>query len=75
MNAGGGGLERVTDVESDAGTNWTPSAKVLFIRGGADVWAAKPDGTGLSRVTKDGDVSHFALSPDGKTLAVYEELD
>ncbi len=25
-------------------------------------------------MTDDGDVSHFALSPDGKTLAVYEEL-
>ena len=61
-------------MESDAGTNWAPSAKILFIRAGADVWAVRPDGTGLSRATKDGDVSRFALSPDGKTLAVYEEL-
>jgi len=74
VDAGGGALERVTDVESDAGTNWAPGQKILFIRGGADVWAVRPDGTGLRRVTDDGDVSHFALSPDGKTLAVYEEL-
>ena len=26
-------------------------------------------------MTDDGDVSHFALSPDGKTVAVYEELN
>ncbi len=74
VDAGGGALERVTDVESDAGTNWAPGQKILFIRGGADVWAVRPDGTGLRRVTDDGDVSHFALSPDGKTFAVFEEL-
>jgi Tol biopolymer transport system component len=74
VDSGGGGVKHVTDVESDAGTNWAPSAKILFIRGGADVWAVRPDGTRLSRVTKDGDVSHFALSPDGKTFAIYEEL-
>jgi Tol biopolymer transport system component len=74
VSSSGGGLGRVTDVESDAGTNWTPSAKILFIRSGTDVYAVRPDGTGLKRVTKDGDVSHFAISPDGKTLAVYEEL-
>ena len=74
VNAGGGGLEQVTDAENDNGTNWAPSAKILFIRGGADVYAVRQDGTGLKRVTDDGDVSHFALSPDGKTLAVFEEL-
>jgi Tol biopolymer transport system component len=74
VSASGGRLQTVTDVENDAWTNWAPSAKILFIRGGEDVWAVRPDGTGLKRVTEDGDVSHFALSPDGKTFAVFEEL-
>jgi Tol biopolymer transport system component len=75
VNADGGGLNGVTNAENDAGTSWTPSAKILFIRGGADVWAVRPDGRGLKRVTDNGDVSHFALSPDGKTFAIYEELN
>ena len=75
VNASGRRLQTVTDVDGDAWTNWAPSAKILFIRGGEDVWAVRPDGTGLKRMTDDGDVSHFALSPDGKTFAVYEELN
>ncbi len=73
VNADGGGLRRVTDVE-DANLEWAPSAKIHFIRGGDDIYAVRPDGTGLTPVTKDADVSSFALSPDGKTFAIYDAL-
>lgn len=73
VNADGGGLERVTG-EQGKELNWAPEAKIHFIRRGTDICAVKPDGTGLRQLTKDADVNSFALSPDGKTFAVYDTL-
>ena len=73
VNADGRGLERVTN-QQDGDLNWAPSAKIHFLRRGVDIYAVRPDGTGLTRETKEVDVSAFALSPDGKTFAIYDVL-
>jgi Tol biopolymer transport system component len=74
IDADGGGLGQATKVESDDVPDWSPSEKVLFIRGGADVFSVNPDGSALTRLTKDASATEVALSPDGKTLAVYDAL-
>jgi len=51
-----------------------PSAKILFVKGATDVFSVNPGGSGLTRQTKDASATAVALSPDGKTLAVYVAL-
>ena len=50
---------------------WAPNGKIFFLRNG-DVFAIKPDGSGLVRLTKRGDVVDYALSPDNKRMAVHD---
>jgi Tol biopolymer transport system component len=48
---------------------WAPDGRILFANVG-DVWSVKPDGSGLTQLTQIGNVTDFALSPDGKSLSV-----
>jgi Tol biopolymer transport system component len=78
MNANGSDIRAVTNAESDdLFPTWAPDGRILFIRLPrhvilGDVFAMNPDGSGLVQLTKKGTLRGFALSPDGKSLAVYD---
>jgi Tol biopolymer transport system component len=71
INADGSGLRSVAS--SPGGWReypaWAPNGKILFLRN-SDVFAINPDGSGLERLTKMGSINEFALSPDGKRIAI-----
>ena len=70
MDADGSGLRRVTSGDAP---RWAPNGAIYFAKGApSDVFRINPDGNGLRRVTKGVEVGAFALSPDGKQLAVYD---
>lgn len=75
MNDDGSGIGSVTKRSSDDQPAWAPSAKILFVKQGTDVFSVDPDGSGLSRVTKGANAIAFALSPDGTRLAVYDAVN
>ena len=68
MSAEGGAPKRVTRKNAETGS-WAPDGRILFVSTG-DVWIVKPDGSGLTQLTQIGNVTDFALSPDGKSLAI-----
>ena len=79
MNADGSGLGRVTRppaggtpgvAVNDLFPTWAPNGKILFLRQG-QVFAVNPDGSGLVQLTKGENIICFALSPDGKRIAVH----
>jgi Tol biopolymer transport system component len=82
MNADGSGARVVTrGGANDMIPTWGPDGMIYFLRKpqtrswyspDGDVYAVRPDGSGLVRVTKMEHVGGFALSPDGKTLAVHD---
>jgi Tol biopolymer transport system component len=71
INADGGGLRSV--VSSPGAWRmypaWAPNGKILFLWN-SDVFAINSDGSGLERLTKMGSINEFALSPDGKRIAI-----
>ena len=77
VNADGGGLKRVTRPapgtpvggQVDHIPDWAPKGRVLFLRL-SDVYSVNSKGGGLTRLTKVGNIGDFALSPDGKSLAI-----
>jgi Tol biopolymer transport system component len=82
MNADGSGLKRVMRPAAASNPNtqgderlpiWAPNGKLLFLRLG-DVFAVNLDGSGLARLTKGGNVVNYALSPDGKRLAIQNAM-
>ena len=78
MNADGSDIHQVTSgTFNDAYMTWAPDGTILFMRSTppvnlAEVFAIKPDGSGLAKVTENELVRGFALSPDGKRLAVFK---
>ncbi len=79
MNSDGSGLERVTRppgggmpgiAVNDLFPAWVPGGRILFMRLG-QVFAVNIDGSGLRQVTKGENIAEFAVSPDGKRLALY----
>jgi Tol biopolymer transport system component len=75
MNADGSEVTNVTEPRKkgrDCLPSWASNDKVLFLHAG-DVWEANIDGTGLTQLTKTGSVGGYALSPDGTSLAVFDE--
>ena len=70
MRPDGSGLTQVTKGDkSDSSPAWAPNGEIRFIRLG-DVFAVQPDGRGLRQLTKNGTIERFALSADGKTIAI-----
>jgi Tol biopolymer transport system component len=76
MNADGRGLKLVATagpVVHVVKPNWAPDGKIFFLKEG-DLYAADPEGRGPVRLTKGENVRDFALSPDGKMIAIYDTL-
>jgi TolB protein len=74
MNPDGSGLKPVVKGSTDDYfPTWAPNGKILFLRL-SDVFAVNPDGSGLVRLTKGGNVLNYALSPDGKDLAIQNAM-
>jgi Tol biopolymer transport system component len=72
MNADGTGKRCVVDLErTDTRPVWAKTGKIFFLHLNA-LYAVNPDGSGLSRVRKPGNVDDFALSADGKMLAYHD---
>lgn len=74
MNADGGDLRWVSrpaggTAPDESHPAWAPNGRIIFLRLG-DVWTVKPDGSGLAQLTKVGNIANFALSPDGKKIAI-----
>jgi Tol biopolymer transport system component len=76
VDADGTGLRRVT---SNGGhPAWAPDGEIVFLGSverspvNSDVFAVKPDGSGLRKLTKGWDVTDFGLSPDGRWLAIHD---
>ena len=77
LSAQGGGLKRVTrpapgtpvGQQADHIPDWASGGSVLFLRL-SDVYSVNARGGGLTRLTKVGNIGDFALSPDGKSLAI-----
>ena len=78
MNADGSGIHALTSgTFNDAYPTWAPDGTILFGRSIppntlGEVYAINPDGSGLVQVTENELLRGFALSPDGKRLAVYK---
>jgi Tol biopolymer transport system component len=78
MNADGSDIHQVTSgIFNDAYITWAPDGIILFMRSTppnimAEVYAMNSDGSGMVQLTKNELVRGFALSPDGKNLAVYK---
>ena len=53
---------------------WAPDGTIFFLRSRlGDVFSVRHDGSALTRVTTGGGHGAFALSPDGKQLAIYDQ--
>jgi Tol biopolymer transport system component len=70
MNADGSGPRRLTGGDAP---RWAPNGAIYFAKGApSDVFRINADGSGLRQVTKGVEVGAFALSRDGKQLAIYD---
>ena len=82
INADGSNMRTLTDgMTTDIFPSWAPDGSILFIRKGhgqsalrGDVYAMKPDGSGITQLTTSGHVGGYALSPDGTKLAFYDTV-
>jgi len=75
MNADGSGQRRVMNRKgSETQPAWTPNGMILFNRNN-DLFAVRPDGSGLVQLTKTGGAIQGAVSPDGKSIAAFEPDD
>jgi len=79
MNADGSGLRRVIPAVTSrppltaglqyVSPTWAPDGRILYLQRG-DLFAVNADGSGRERLTKGWEIGDFALSPDGRRLAV-----
>jgi Tol biopolymer transport system component len=82
VNADGSRMRQLTnDAARDRSPAWAPDGKTLYFysnrNGGYHIWSIRTDGSGLQRVTDDGDLQRHgvrniyvpSISPDGRTLA------
>jgi TolB protein len=79
-NADGTELRRLTRGEDDRQPNWSPTGdRIVFQRKQRrdiwDAWTVRPDGTGLTNVTKTRRVSETDISwaPDGRRLVLSSD--
>lgn len=76
VNADGTGLRQVTSQGGHPA--WAPDSEIVFLGSveqspvNSDVFAVKPDGSGLMKLTRGWDVNDFGLSPDGRWLAIHD---
>jgi len=78
VNADGSGLRELTLTSDprvgDRSAAWAPDGRIFFLRVRiGDVLWIDPAGSGPTRVTTGGGHTAFALSPDGKQLAVFDQ--
>ena len=78
VNADGSGLRELTSTDDphvgDQSPAWAPDGRIYFLRTRiGDVLEVDPDGGEPTRITTGGGHSGFALSPDGKQLAIYDQ--
>lgn len=78
MNADGSTITPVTSGEADdLFPAWASDGRILFIRLPrhvilGDVFAVNPDGSGEVQLTQKGTFRGFTVSPDAKSLAVFD---
>jgi Tol biopolymer transport system component len=80
MNVDGDDQRMVTNgPANDLFPSWGPNGTILFLRKdnleqiAGDIFSVRPDGTGLTQLTKAGNVDGYALSPDGKKIAFFDK--
>ncbi|MCX6373563.1 MAG: LpqB family beta-propeller domain-containing protein [Actinobacteria bacterium] len=75
VGANGKGLRKVTSGHDDLWAAWAPDGTIYFLRVDDEdpqVYSVEPGGSRPTRVTRLAYVAGFALSPDGKRLALYD---
>jgi len=78
MNADGGGIKLVTTrphpmpVWEAWRPSWTPDGKILYLDYDGNPCAVNLDGSGRVRLTEGRSGREYDLSPDGKTIAIYD---
>jgi len=86
VNADGTRMRQLTnDVARDRGVTWAPDGRMLYFYSNRDgdycIWRIHTDGSGLERVTDEGDLHRIGadtistpnVSPDGRTLVVLTD--
>jgi Tol biopolymer transport system component len=71
INADGTGLEILIDNPQGAFPEWGRDGRIYYIDD-YELWSVEADGSGSARVSRLRHVYRFALSPDAKTLVVYQ---
>jgi Tol biopolymer transport system component len=77
MDTDGTNLHAITKGDTvDLIPSWTPDGTLLFLRGVnsnyGDVFSMNTEGSNVVQLTHNGQLGGYALSPDGKSLAVNE---
>jgi len=78
MNADGSGIKLVTtrphpmDVWEAWRPSWARDGKILYLDYDGNVCEVNPDGSGRVRLTEGRSGREYDLSPDGKTIAIYD---
>jgi len=84
-NADGTRLRRLTNDAKARTVKWSPDGKMLYLQSNRDgpyrLWSIHADGSGLSRITDDGDLKRHGiqdiyladLSPDGRTVSAWTD--
>ncbi len=80
MNADGSGLRRVAPAPNVSGVSWSPDGTRIAFGKHPDIYVARTDGTGLTRLTNyqdpaSGNGTSPAWSPDGRKIAYYSTKD
>ncbi len=69
VNAGGGGLARLTSRGDVSGVDWSSKGRIAFLSGG-DVYSVNVDGTGLALLVDSAKAYRsIKFSPDGNRIA------
>jgi TolB protein len=79
VNFAGGRLRHLGPGVGELLPNWSPDGRRIVFQGldddGIDVWAVKPDGTGLTRLTFDGASLNPSYAPDGTKIVFARVMD
>jgi Tol biopolymer transport system component len=71
IDADGTGLEILVDKPQGAFPEWGRDGRIYYIDD-YELWSVEADGSGIARVSRLRHVYGFALSPDARTLVVYQ---